>query len=205
MRGVRHRFFGRPGNSNIRIFHRLLVVLVKDAGTRFDASPETVWKLLSAHASDMSVIHPWRKGWSVEFPNDHTLLGIAQEDFRGKPVAMKVRFTMFPPLGFTAEFLEGVLAGTRWFQIYETKGDQVETTILGDFQSPLIPDAELEPWVRGWLDQVWKEDLAYLSRIQGDRARPAGPHSSRSFNGAKREPARRPGRLSSDGRRPRLR
>jgi hypothetical protein len=141
------------------------MVFLKDAGTRYDTSSEKLWKLLMAHASDMSIIHPWRTAWRAEFPNDHTLVGTAQEEFGGKAVAMKVRFTMFPPVGFAAEFLEGVLAGTRWLQTYEVKGNQVETTLVGDFQSPLIPPGELEAWVRTWLREVWKEDLAYLATI----------------------------------------
>ncbi len=141
------------------------MVYLRDAGTRYDTSLERVWKLLTAHASEMSVIHPWRKGWTAEFPNDHTMVGTAREDFGGKEVAMKVRFTLFPPLGFTAEFLEGVLAGTRWIQTYEVKGTQVETALVGDFQSPLIPEAELEEWVRNWLAEVWREDRDYLPKV----------------------------------------
>ena len=141
------------------------MVLVVDTGGRLDVSQERLWKLIFAHVPDMAKIHAGRDDWQGVMVDDHTLVGTYTDLTGGKRTPIKLRLSVFPPLGFAFEALEGPLAGSKFFQYFEAKGRHIETTVVGDFQSAVIPAGELEKVARDFLQVVWDEDLAYLSRM----------------------------------------
>jgi hypothetical protein len=69
------------------------------------------------------------------------------------------------PLGFAIETLEGPLAGSKWFQYFGTKGGHVEISVVGDFQSTVIPAPQLEPIARAFFQTVFDQDIAYLAKM----------------------------------------
>lgn len=141
------------------------MVLVVDSGGRLDISQERLWKLLMAHVPDMAKIHAGREDWKGAMVDDHTLVGTYTNLVGGKSTLIKLRLTVFPPLGFVFEALEGPFSGSKFFQYFVVKGDHLETTVVGDFQSTVIPADRLEMEARGFLQALWGEDLAYLSKI----------------------------------------
>ncbi len=140
------------------------MVVVIDRGSRFNFPLDQVWKLLMTHVTKMETIQPQRSNWKCDQVDDHTLIGTFDEVFRGGKTTTKLRFTLFPPLGFAIETLEGPLAGSKWFQYFEAKGDHVEVNVVGDFQSTVVPAPQLEPIVRAFFQTIFDQDLAYLSQ-----------------------------------------
>lgn len=141
------------------------MVLVVDSGGRLDVSQERLWKLLMAHVPDMAKIHAGRDDWKGAMVDDHTLVGTYTNLVGGMRTLIKIRLTIFPPLGFVFEALEGPFSGSKFFQYFVAKGDHLETTVVGDFQSSMIPADRLEKEARGFLQALWEEDLAYLSKM----------------------------------------
>lgn len=140
------------------------MVVIIDTGGRLDISLERLWEHLMAHVPDMAKIHPSRSDWMAVMVDDHTVVGTYTDTTEGKRTPVKIRLTVFPPLGYALEALEGPLSGSKFFQYFEAKRDHVETTVVGDFQSPVIPPGKLEKVARDFLESEWEEDQAYLSQ-----------------------------------------
>jgi len=80
----------------------------------------------------------------------------------GQSMPMKFRVTGLPPLGQILEILEGPLAGSKVVNYYTPKGDKTAITVIGDFESPMIPAGHLEAAAREFLNNGFDEDQAYL-------------------------------------------
>ena len=140
---------------------RLLMVHVKDEGSHFDAPIETVWEYLNSE-EDHSNSHSGTRNRHRKELSENSMLVSWEQDVGGKWVKMENRITILPPVGLAIEVMEGPMAGSKFMNFYTPKGDMTEVTVVGEFTSKQIPEAQLEPTVDALLDEMYKEDVAGL-------------------------------------------
>jgi hypothetical protein len=138
------------------------MVFIFDDGSRFKASLDKVWKL---NASEGAHNHPSLQNQKADQQGEHVILTYETAMPDGKSVKHKVRTTAFPPLGIMFETLEGPMAGSRSFQYYTPRGNETGVTVVGEFTSKMIPEADLKKAVMGFLETVFNEDQKNLTRV----------------------------------------
>ena len=77
----------------------------------------------------------------------------------------KLRMTMFAPVGFLLEYVDGPLTGTKLMQYYVPKGDKTGVTIVGEAKSAFLKDEQLKAAVMAGLEAAWKEDRENLKKL----------------------------------------
>lgn len=137
------------------------MVFVRDEGSVFNAPLDAVWSFLS-RGSAHDEVHHHR---NVE---RKTLSGNSGEiswdqDFEGKSVRFKLRWTSFAPFGLAYEALDGPFLGSKFFVYYRPRGDKTRVTVVGDFASPTIPAVRLETTVLKYLALEFEEDNAAIA------------------------------------------
>jgi hypothetical protein len=79
---------------------------------------------------------------------------------------MKIRGTMYYPLGIAFEILEGLFADSKYFLYYiPIDNNKTGVTVVGDFKSNMIPEDEIKPIVLDFSERVFNEDVAYLKAM----------------------------------------
>ncbi len=99
-----------------------------DEGSEFDAPLDKIWKYLSSQDHR----HPSIKSLSREASGNAVVL-TSERTVLGKTTMFKVRNTLYPPIGFVQEYLEGPLQGSRAFPYYIPKGEKTGVTVVGDY------------------------------------------------------------------------
>lgn len=135
------------------------MVKVTDEGL-FPVSREKVWRLIEAHGTDITSIHPSTK--SVK-PLNKEMTKIEQtNEVNGQTVKVVLQITPSPPDKLTLEFLEGPMTGKIVNTYTEVPGG---TKVVSecDFKSPMMDDKQLEGAVRQNLNNGFEEDLRYLN------------------------------------------
>jgi hypothetical protein len=141
------------------------MVHIKDEGSTFDAPIETVWKYLQM-PEDHNRAHKSRNFKSK--PLAENVMELSWEaNMGGTWVPLKTRITALPPVGVAIEMMEGPMAGSKFFNIYTPMGGKTGVTVVGEFTSKMIPPAQLEPSVRGFLEQVYNEDNDAIRALSG--------------------------------------
>ena len=139
------------------------MVHVKDEGSTFDAPLDTVWKYLQM-PEDHNRTHKSRNFRSK--PLAENMMEMSWEaNIGGSWVPLRTRLTALPPVGVAIEMLEGPMAGSKFFNIYTPMGARTGITVVGEFTSKMIPPAQLEASVRGFLEQVYNEDAAAIKAL----------------------------------------
>src|ERR1700686_4795546 len=134
------------------------MVHIKDEGSHFDPPLDTVWK----YVQDGERHNDTHKSRNYQMkPLTENAMELSWEaNMDGKWIKTKTRVTALPPLGLAIEVLEGPMDGSKFFNIYTAAGNKTGITVIGDFSSKTIPAPQLEPAVRGFLEQVFNEDNA---------------------------------------------
>jgi hypothetical protein len=79
---------------------------------------------------------------------------------------MKIRGTMYYPLGIAFEILEGLFADSKYFVYYiPIDNNKTGVTVVGDFKSNMISEDEIKPIVLDFSERVFNEDVAYLKTM----------------------------------------
>jgi len=143
------------------------MVHIKDEGSQFDAPIETVWKYLQS-PEEHNRTHKSRN-FKMKPLSENAAELSWEANMGGNWVGMKTRLTSLPPVGVAIEMVEGPMAGSKFFNIYTPMGAKTGVTVVGDFASKSIPPAQLEPAVRGFLEQVYNEDNAAIKAMAGHR------------------------------------
>jgi hypothetical protein len=138
------------------------MVFILDDGAYFRAPLDKVWKLLEAHGADGPKIHPDDKNQKMEMAANNVMLAEWENEVQGRLVKIKVKFSLYPPLGTAGEFLEGPFAGSKFFNIYSPKNQRTYITMVGEWKSPTIPENKLKKAVLSMLAKEFSEDVAYL-------------------------------------------
>ncbi len=143
------------------------MVHIVDEGSVYDAPVDRVWKLGQAHQTDSGKIHPGFLNYNSEPIAENTDLRSWETEMQGRRVKNRAKFTLFPPVGEAIEILEGPLAGSKCFNYYTPKGpNQTAVTVVGDFKSPMLPEAQVKQAVLQFLEQAFNEDTAYLKTMR---------------------------------------
>ncbi len=137
------------------------MVYLKDEGSTFDAPIDVVWKYLQTDV-EHGTAHKGRRNQSRKMISENTMEVSWEQEMEGKWVKMGTRLTMLPPVGFSVEPLEGPMAGSKFYNYYTPRGAKTEVTVVGEWNSKVIPAAQLEGAVRENLEKVFNEDTAGL-------------------------------------------
>jgi len=140
------------------------MVFVIDEGSVFEAPLEKIWRL---NISPIEHLHQSMKNLKIE-PTADPLAFLASWDseWRGSTSNMKAKFTFFPPLGFTADFVEGPFAGSKEFEYYIPMGDKTGITCVGEFIATGFSDDELKAAVSDFEAKAFEEDQENLARMK---------------------------------------
>ena len=144
------------------------MVFVEDSGSVFDAQLDMVWKLGEAHIKEGNRIHPNTRNNKSEILNETTFINSWEQvdDANGQNTRMKIRGTMYYPLGIAFEILEGPLVDSKYFVYYiPIDNNKTGVTVVGDFKSNMISEDKIKPIVLGFSERVFNEDVAYLKTM----------------------------------------
>jgi hypothetical protein len=140
------------------------MVHIEDLGSQFDAPIDAVWKFLQS-PDDHGESHTDRRNVTGA-PDPAGGMRVSwEQNVQGKWVPVVNRVTMFPPVALLVDSLEGPLAGSKFLMYYRPNGTKTGVNVVGDFQSQMIPAAQLEPMVLSSLEQAYNEDNAALQRM----------------------------------------
>jgi hypothetical protein len=148
------------------------MVFIEDKEGVFDAPIDKVWKLAQAHFTEGSKIHPGAKDIVTEMINEQTFTNSWKEEVNGQIVRIKMKGTIFYPLGVAFETLEGPFSGSTYFIYYIPRNDnKTNVVVAGDFRSTYIDptidnDERLRSIVLSTFEKVFNEDCEYLKTIQ---------------------------------------
>jgi hypothetical protein len=137
------------------------MVYLIDEGSVFDAPIEKIWKYLASEDHR----HPSLKNVSREVSGNSVII-TAERTVMGKTVKVKIKNTLYPPLGYVSEHLEGPTAGSRAFQYYTPKGDRTGVTIVGDFMISGLDEKTTRDAVMAQMQITFDEDNANLKRMK---------------------------------------
>jgi hypothetical protein len=137
------------------------MVHLLDEGSVFDAPVEKIWKYLTSedhrHASVQKVTRE-ASGNSVIITWERIVMG--------KPVKVKIKNTLYPPVGYVSEHLEGPTAGSRAFFYYIPKGEKTGITVVGDFVISGLDEKATRDTIMAQMQTTFDEDNANLKRMK---------------------------------------
>ena len=139
------------------------MVFVRDEGSVYNAPLEEVWRFLSSGPIH-SEAHRHRKAQRTALPGnagEYTW----EQDFEGKPEMFTMRWTSFPLFGIAYDVVLGPFAGSKFFVYYRPRGTKTRVTIVGDFVSPTIPAARVEPAILGFFAREFEEDSVAIAAM----------------------------------------
>jgi hypothetical protein len=148
-----------------------VMVFIEDREGIFDAPIDKVWKLAKAHSIEGSKIHPSAKNIETTMLDENTFINSWYENIHEQTIKIKMKGTIFYPLGIAFEIIEGPFAGSTYFIYYVPISDNKTGVVLaGEFRSvsidPTVGDDErLRSIVSSTLEKVFDEDCAYLKNM----------------------------------------
>ena len=148
------------------------MVFIEDSGSVFDAQLDMVWKLGEAHIKEGNRIHPNTRNNNTEILNETTFINSWEQvdDAKGQNIRMKIRGTMYYPLGIAFEILEGPFVDSKYFVYYiPLENNKTGVTVVGDFKSNIIPEDKIKPIVLDFSERVFNEDVTYLKTMIQDK------------------------------------
>lgn len=137
------------------------MVYLIDEGSAFDAPIEKVWKYLSSEDHR----HPSFKNVGREVTGNVVVI-TSERPFMGRSVKVKIKNTLYPPLGYVSEHIEGPTTGSRAFLYYTPKGDKTGVTIVGDFVISGLDEKATRDVIMAQMQVVFDEDNANLKRMK---------------------------------------
>ena len=144
------------------------MVFIEDSGSVFDAQLDMVWKLGEAHIKEGNRIHPNTRNNNTEILNETTFINSWEQvdDANSQNIRMKIRGTMYYPLGIAFEILEGPFVDSKYFVYYiPIDNNKTGVTVVGDFKSNIIPEDKIKPIVLDFSERVSNEDVVYLKTM----------------------------------------
>ncbi len=140
------------------------MVKVTDDGL-FPAKREKVWKLIEAHSTDASTIHPSLKSVKPLRKEGNSDVVEQEWEMSGQRAKIIAKFTANPPEQLTIEFLEGPMTGKMVNTYTETPtGTKVVTQC--DMQSKFMDEKQLEGAIKQFLNDGFNDDVRYLSKMK---------------------------------------
>ncbi len=144
------------------------MVHIVDEGSHFDAPVDVIWKYL-LDQEDHARAHQSRRNMKVEPAGENLVHVSFEQNVQGNWVKVVNRITILAPLGSAIEMTEGPMKGSKWINYYTPMGNRTGVTVVGEFQSAMLPGAQLEPAVRKNLEDAFNEDSAAIREFAGKR------------------------------------
>ena len=141
------------------------MVHIEDSGSFFDAPIDKIWKLVEAHGTDLTKIHPDMKNVKAEMVSENSNVVGYDNEMQGQTIRSKIKITSYYPLGLAFEMLEGPLAGSKFFNYYIPSGNRTGITAVGEFKSSSMSDDMIRQAVKSMLDNGFDQDAAYLKTM----------------------------------------
>jgi hypothetical protein len=140
------------------------MIYIKDEGSTFDATLDDVCKYVQAFEEHGGIHHdPFTE---IKSLSESSMELSWTNDMMGTPVKVKTRVTTILPLGVAVEIIDGPMAGSKFFNIYTPKGNKTDVSVIGEFDSKSIPQAQLERNVLAFLENIFNEDNAAMKAMQ---------------------------------------
>lgn len=146
------------------------MVFVLDEGGMFDAPLKRIWEL---NRSKTYHRHPGSmKNMKVERTADPlTIVLTWDSETHSVTFNHKARLTFLPPVGFTMDFVEGPLVGSRDIEYYLPNGDKTGITCVGEWKWTAtagveLSQDELKALVAKFYDEGFQEDKENLVRME---------------------------------------
>jgi hypothetical protein len=133
------------------------VVYLKDEGSIFEAPIDVVWKYIFGGEGHDSA-HKTTRNPKFEKVSEITILYGSERFLRGKWAPDRMRISMFPPISVVTEWLDGVLAGSKFVYVYSPHGDKTRIDVYGEFTSKTLSPQEVEEAAREFLDSEFRDD-----------------------------------------------
>lgn len=143
------------------------MVHIHDEGSEFHAPVEKVWAYLSA--AEHGPAHKDRRNSERKPVGENTLVLSSEQQIGGAWQKVSNRITLYPPVGYSVEFLEGPFAGSKSFTFYTPRGERTGVTVVGEFVSKTVPSADLEAAVLRMLGTTFDEDRVVLEAFARKR------------------------------------
>ena len=141
------------------------MVHIEDSGSFFDAPIDKIWKLVEAHGTDLTKIHPDMKNVKAEMVSENSNVVGYDNEMQGQTIRSKIKITSYYPLGLAFEMLEGPLAGSKFFNYYIPSGNRTGITAVGEFKSSSMNDDMIRQAVKSMFDTGFDQDAAYLKTM----------------------------------------
>ena len=149
------------------------MVFIEDREGVFDTSIDNVWKLVQAHITDCSKIHPRFKNIITDMESENVFICTWEEDINGQTRKMKEKVTIFYPLGVAYEFVGWPFIGSKYFVYYVPQEDNKTKVIMaGDFKLASQPNFSINneedqrSIVLSAFEKVFNEDCTYLKNME---------------------------------------
>ena len=147
------------------------MVFLRDEGSVFDAPIDVVWEYMMGDGHDAA--HTTTRNPTFEKVSDLTIVYGSERFLRGKWAADKLRISMFPPVAVVTEWLEGVLAGSKFVYLYSPHRQRTRIDVYGEFSSKSLPPEEVEAAAREFLDTEYAADAPAV-RAEGRKRTKGG-------------------------------
>jgi len=139
------------------------MVFIVDDGGKFNCPINKIWEL---NASEGKHPHASLRNQKAEPAGDNMMILSSEVTIAGQNVKDKAKMNMMPPLGYSLEWLEGPFTDSKAFQYYTPEGNKTRVTVVGEFKSPNLSDAQLKKEVLNFLERVFEEDQTNLKNLK---------------------------------------
>ncbi len=126
----------------------------------FDASIDKIWRYLSSEDHR----HPSFQNVTREVTGNVVVI-TSERKIMGNLVKVKIKNTIYPPIGYVSEHLEGPTAGSRSFLYYTPMDDKTKVTVVGDFKIGGLDEKATKDAVLAMMQVTFDEDNDNLKRM----------------------------------------
>jgi hypothetical protein len=135
-------------------------------GSVYDAPLDRVWEFVGSGNSH-SLAHRHRRiRRDLLSPNQGEYSW--EQELDGAPTRFMMRWVSYHPVGVAYDVVDGPFAGSRFF-LYDTpQGVRTEVGVVGEFQSPTLPEGEIRAAVDRFFALEFEQDsLAMANPARG--------------------------------------
>jgi hypothetical protein len=142
------------------------MVNVRDEGSEFEGSIQTVWRYLNSPELH-GPAHKSTRNRAVKPVGGEVSIVSMERNWDGKWVRVRNRLTVLPPLATVTEPEEGPFAGSKIITVYTPgDGNRTRVDVYGEFRSPVLKEAEIDAAARAWLEESFREDAPAIKTFQ---------------------------------------
>ena len=96
---------------------------------------------------------------------EHPIMSFDAQTPNGGWVKQTLKMTMFPPVGFTLEYMDGDFVGSKLMQYYIPKGNKTGVTVVGEIVSKSLSPDMAKKMVLKNLETAFNEDQQNLKKL----------------------------------------